>query len=152
MPLRFPTRRLLPALALSALLAACGDAPTLPTSFVQQAGGKTWVAVAEPRGLAEVKTWLPWLSSADAARARGVLADAAVARRAGQLERAGEMEAYARSWAAGAVTAAPSPARLERLAAALREWELRAAERSAEGSYPELDSVRTAVAAERAAA
>jgi hypothetical protein len=140
------------ALALSAALAACGDAPTTPTSFAREAGGRTWVAVAEPAGLPEARTWLPYLSPDAAGRVRAMVADARTARRAGKLEEALQAEAQARMAAATLVTAPPSAGRLRAGIAALEEWEARAAERRASASYPGLDSLAAVVAERRAAA
>jgi hypothetical protein len=144
--------RLAAPLTLCALVAACGDAPTLPTSFVQEAGGTTWVAVREPAGLADARSWLPYLSPADAARVRQVQAAADAARQGGRLEAALEMEAEARLAAASLLAADPPPARVRAALGALLEWESRAAARREAGRYPALDSVATVVAARRAEA
>ena len=139
-------------LALSAALAACGDAPTNPTSFARQAGGRTWVAIAEPAGLPEARTWLPYLPADASARVRAMVSDARSLRRDGKLEDALEAEAGARLAAATLVSANPAPGRVRAGIAALEEWEARAAERRTAGSYPELDSLASMVAERRAAA
>jgi hypothetical protein len=137
------------ALALSAALGACGDAPTLPTSFAREAGGRTWVAVAEPKGLPEARTWLPYLATASAERVRALHAAAGAARRAGRLDEAMETDAAARLAAAGLLETDPPEARVRAALAALVEWETRAAERLEAASYPALDSVARVVAVRR---
>ncbi|HEU4560997.1 MAG TPA: hypothetical protein VFS20_24305 [Longimicrobium sp.] len=133
----------------AAFFAACGDAPTLPTSFAQEAGGRTWVAVTEPAGMPDARTWLPYLAPQDARRIRAVMADAGKTRRNGQLEAGLEQEAQARVDAARALAHDPPAARVMGALASLREWETRAAARQRAGSYPGLDSVVTSVAARR---
>lgn len=137
------------ALALSAALGACGDAPTLPTSFAREAGGRTWVAVAEPKGLPEARTWLPYVASASAERVRALQAAAAAARRAGRLDEAMETDAAARMTAAALLDVAPPEARVRTTLAAVTEWETRAAARLEAASYPALDSVARIVALRR---
>ncbi|MFL5537421.1 MAG: hypothetical protein ACJ8J0_00420 [Longimicrobiaceae bacterium] len=144
--------RLAAPLALCAALAACGDAPTLPTSFAREAGGKTWVAVREPAGLADARSWLPYLAADDAARVRQAQAAADAARREGRLEAALELDAEARLAAASLLAADPPPARVPAALSALREWEARAAERLEAGSYPALQATAAVVAARRAEA
>ena len=68
-------------------VAACGDAPTLPTSFAQEAGGRTWVAVTEPAGMPDARTWLPYLAAGDAHRIRALVSDAAKVRRSAGANR-----------------------------------------------------------------
>jgi len=144
--------RLAAPLALCAVVSACGDSPTLPTSFAREAGGTTWVAVREPAGLPDARSWLPYLSAADAARVRQVRAAADAARQGGRLEAALEMDAEARLAAASLLAADPPPARVRAALGALREWEARAAERLQAGSYPALETVAAVVAARRAEA
>ncbi len=143
---------LVACLAAALSVAACGDAPTLPTSFAQEAGGRTWVAVTEPAGMPDARTWLPYLAPGDAQRIRAMVSDAAKVRRSGKLETGLEEEARARVDAARALAADPPAARVMGALAAVREWESRAAGRQSAGSYPGLDSVVTAVAARRAEA
>ena len=144
--------RLAAPLALCAVVSACGDSPTLPTSFAREAGGTTWVAVREPAGLPDARSWLPYLSAADAARVRQVRAAADAARQGGRLEAALEMDAEARLAAASLLAADPPPARVRAALGALREWEARAAERLQAGSYPALETVAAVVLARRAEA
>jgi len=151
-PFRRSAARLVAPLAVSAALAACGDAPTMPTSFVREAGGVTWVAVREPAGLPEARTWLPYLDAASAARVREVQAAAEAARMAGRLEEAMEGDAEARMAAASLLAADPPPAAVRAGIAALEVWESRAAERLGTGRYPGLDSVAAVVATRRAEA
>ncbi|HEX9939921.1 MAG TPA: hypothetical protein VGB15_22495 [Longimicrobium sp.] len=139
-------------LAAALALAACGDGPTLPTSFAREAGGRTWVAVAEPAGMPDARTWLPYLAPADAQRIRAMVHDAARVRRGGELETGLEQEARARLGAARALAHDPPAPRVMGALAAVREWETRAADRLRAGSYPGLDSAVTAVAALRAQA
>ncbi|HET7233336.1 MAG TPA: hypothetical protein VFJ16_25210 [Longimicrobium sp.] len=140
------------ASACALILAACGDAPTLPTSFAQEAGGRTWVAVAEPSGMPDARTWLPLLPRPQAQQIRSLLADAGKLRRDGQLEAGLAAEAQARVAAAQALPADVPAPRVQGALAALREWETRAAGRLRAGQYPGLDSTVTLVAAQRAAA
>jgi hypothetical protein len=151
-PVPRATLRLASALALCGALAACGDAPTSPTSFAQEAGGRTWVAVAVPAGVPDARTWLPYADAATGPQVRALSADAARARRAGRLEDALELEGRAARLAAQAVTAAPPAPRLAGAVSALRGWEERARARLEAGRYPGLDSAVAAVAAHRAAA
>jgi len=147
------SRKLLCLLAASACaafaLAACGDAPTLPTSFAQQAGGRTWVAVAEPAGMPDARTWLPLLPKPEARRIRSLLADAMKLRRGGDLEGGLMAESHARVAAAQALTADPPATRVIAALSAVREWETRAADRLRAGHYPGLDSTVASVAAQR---
>jgi hypothetical protein len=144
--------RLAAPLLLCAVVAACGDAPTLPTSFAREAGGVTWVAVREPAGLPDARSWLPYLSAADAARVRQVQAAAEAERAAGRLEAALEMDAEARLSAASLLAADPPPARIRAALGALAEWESRAASRLEAGRYPALETVAAVVSARRAEA
>ncbi|HEU0016237.1 MAG TPA: hypothetical protein VFQ45_21335, partial [Longimicrobium sp.] len=61
-----PALRTLGAVLLLAL-AACEDDPTGPDSYVQVAGGATWVAVAEPPGMPRAETWAPYVPAASPA-------------------------------------------------------------------------------------
>lgn len=149
---RLSAARLAAPLALCAALAACGDAPTLPTSFAREAGGTTWVAVREPAGLPDARSWLPYLSAGDAELVRQAQASAEAARRDGRLEAALEMEAQARLSAASLLASDPPPARVRAALLALEEWEARAAERLDAGRYPTLQAVAAVVAARRAEA
>lgn len=151
-------RSLLPArmLALAAVLAlaACGDAGTAPTSYVQVVSGGAWVAVAEPQGMARADTWLPWLAADGpaAAQVRHLREAAGRARGAGRIEESLALENDALRLAAGSLARAPDPVRILVPLAALDAWTDRARERLATGRYPELDAAATAVAAEAAAA
>ena len=59
------------ALAAACLTAsACADSPTAPGSFVHEAGGSLWVAVAVPEGLPEAKGWLQYLPAGTPEHAR----------------------------------------------------------------------------------
>jgi len=131
-------------------LAACGDGPTLPTSFAQEAGGRTWVAVAEPAGMPDARTWTPFLARAQARQVRAMLADAGKLRRSGDLEAGLAAEANARL--AAALAADPPVAGVNAALNGLREWETRAGDRLRAGRYPGLDSTVAAVATQRAAA
>jgi len=146
---RKPLGPLLASVCAALALAACGDAPTLPTSFAQQAGGRTWVAVAEPAGMPDARTWLPLLPRPQAQRVRSMLADAVKLRRGGDLEGGLAAESRARVAAAQALAADPPPARVNAALSAVREWETRAADRLRAGRYPGLDSTVAAVAAQR---
>jgi len=143
---------LLAALGAAWTVAACGDAPTMATSFAQQAGGRTWVAVAEPAGMPDTRTWLPWVAPADGRRIRTLVAEAAKLRRAGQLEAGLHLEAQARLAAAQFLAHDPPPAPMTSALMAVREWETRAADRLRAGQYPGLDSTLAVVSAGRAAA
>ncbi|HYH81677.1 MAG TPA: hypothetical protein VEX86_17865 [Longimicrobium sp.] len=143
---------LLAPLAAAWMAAACGDAPTQATSFAQQAGGRTWVAVAEPAGMPDARTWLPYVAPADARRIRSLVADAAKLRRGGELEAGLVMEAQARLAAAQYLAHDPPPAPMTAALLAVREWETRAGDRLRAGQYPGLDSTLAVVASGRAAA
>jgi hypothetical protein len=138
------------SLALCGALAACGDAPTLPDSFAQQAGGRTWVAVTVPAGMPDARTWLAWVPRDNAARVRAMQAQAARARRAGMLETALDVDAQAARLAASFVNADPPAPRVFGAVSAVREWETRAQERLRSGRYPDLQAALSAVAARRA--
>ncbi|HEV7590774.1 MAG TPA: hypothetical protein VGO40_21870 [Longimicrobium sp.] len=144
--------RLAAPLLLCATVAACGDSPTLPTSFARDAGGVTWVAVREPAGLPDARSWLPYLSAADAARVRQAQAAADAERAAGRLEAAQEMDAEARLSAASLLAADPPPVRIRAALGALLQWESRAAERLDAGRYPALRATAAVVSARRAEA
>jgi len=141
---RFPARLL--ALAACSLIApACADSPTAPNSFVHEAGGSVWVAVAVPEGLPEAKGWLPYLR-ADApehARVRQLADEASHARRAGELEASAALEAEALRVAAA--VAHPPAVKLLGAVAALDRWGERAGERLESGSFPELEGAAARV-------
>ncbi|HSU13612.1 hypothetical protein [Longimicrobium sp.] len=151
-----PFRRSAALIAVSAALcagaAACGDAPTLPTSFAQQAGGRTWVAVTPPAGMPGVRTWMAYAPREAATRVRSLEQQAARARRAGMLETALEMDGQAARLAATSVSADPPAPRVYGAVSAVREWETRAGERLRAGRYPDLERALAAVAAARAEA
>jgi hypothetical protein len=147
--------RLAPAAAGAALAvftAACGDAPTLPTSFAQEAGGRTWVAVSEPAGMPDARTWASWAAPHAAREVRALVAEAARARRGGELEGALALESRARLLSAASLAEDPPAPRVRAAVAAVREWEARAADRLRAGSYAGLDSALAAVSARRAEA
>lgn len=134
---------------LSATAAACGDAPTLPTSFAQQAGGRTWVAVTPPPGMPGVRTWMAYAPREAAAQVRSLEDQARRARRAGMLEMGIELDAQAARLAATSLAADPPAPRVYGAVSAVREWETRAGERLRSGSYPELERTLAAVASAR---
>ena len=144
-------------LALAAVLAvaACDDAGTAPTSYVQAVAGGAWVAVAEPPGMPRADTWLPWLASDGpaAAQVRQLRDSAGRARSAGRVEEAMALEEDALRLAAGSLARSPDAVRgvLVPLAA-LDAWTDRARTRLELGRYPSLDSAAAAVGAEAAAA
>jgi hypothetical protein len=145
----------LAALAAVLAVAACDDAGTAPTSYVQVVGGGTWVAVSEPPGMARAETWLPWLAADGpaAAQLRQLRDTAGRARNAGRVEEALALEADALRLAAGSLARSPDAVRgvLAPLAA-LDAWTDRARARLELGRYPSLDSASAAVGAEAAAA
>ena len=144
-------------LVLAAVLAAaaCEDAGTAPTSYVQAVAGGTWVAVAEPAGMARAETWLPWLAAGGpaAAQVRQLRDAAGRARGAGRVEEAIALEDDALRLAAGSLARSPDAVRgvLVPLAA-LDAWTERARTRLETGRYPQLDAAAAAVSAEAAAA
>ncbi|HEU4884594.1 MAG TPA: hypothetical protein VFT45_20225 [Longimicrobium sp.] len=149
----FALRRALPcALATLLLLAACEDAPTAPTSYVQQAAGGVWVAVTEPVSLPRTDTWLPYVGAQDAAALRAMREQAARLRVSGRVEDALQMEDEMMRTAARSLARTPEPARLLASAAALDEWVDRARARLQTGTYPELSAAVLAVTAEAEAA
>jgi hypothetical protein len=148
-----PYRRALAASAALLLLAACDDGPTGPTSYVQQAAGGVWVAVAEPAALPRVETWLPYVGEGQpSATLRDMRDRAARARSAGRVEEAMALEDEMMRVAAASLARTPEPARLLAAAAALDQWVERARARLALGSYPELAASTLLVAAEADAA
>lgn len=144
-------------LALAAVLstAACDDAGTAPTSYVQAVAGGAWVAVAEPQGMARSDTWLPWLAADGpaAAQVRQLRDAAGRARGAGRVEESMSLEDDALRLAAGSLARSPDPVRgvLVPLAA-LDAWNDRARARLETGRYPQLATASAAVAAEAASA
>ena len=144
---RFP--QLVTAGALCALAAACADLPTEPRSYVQEADGALWVAVMEPAGMPDARTWLPYLSPESAGEVRALHAGAARARRAGEAEMGMALEADAGRLAASRIAAAPPPQLLLGAMAALEIWTERALERTQTGRFPELDSAAARVRAHR---
>ena len=147
-----PCRALFCALATLLLLAACEDAPTAPTSYVQHAAGGVWVAVTEPVSLPRVDTWLPYVGADDAAALRTMREQSVRARAAGRVEDALQVEDEMMRTAARSLVRMPEPARLLSSAAALDEWADRARARLQLGSYPELSDAVLRVAAEAEAA
>jgi hypothetical protein len=147
---RFHRPARLAALAAVLLLAACEDAPTAPTSYVQQAAGGVWVAVTEPAQLPRVDTWLPYIGAeTPAAGALREMRDrAARFRTAGRVEDALRLEDEMMVFAARSLTRPPDPARLLAGVAALDEWADRAHARLQTGSYPELSAAVAIVTAE----
>jgi hypothetical protein len=150
-----PSRRLACAALLAALAAsACGDLPTGADSYVREAGGATWVAIVEPVGLPDARTWLPFVPPGSPALAavRQLQAEAGKARRAGRAEEALALDAEAARAAAAALGAAPPPQVALGAVAALESWVQRAEARLATGSFPELAAAAERVRAERDAA
>jgi hypothetical protein len=147
----FPAR--LFALAAVLALAACNDAGTAPTSYVQVVSGGAWVAVAEPQGMARPDTWLPWLAEGGpaAAQVRQLRDAAGRARSAGRIEESLALEDDALLLAAGSLARTPDPVRILGPLAALDSWTERARARLQTGRYPDLDATSTAVAAAAAA-
>lgn len=140
------------ALATLLLLAACEDAPTAPTSYVQQAAGGVWVAVTEPVSLPRADTWLPYVGADDAAALRAMREQSVRSRAAGRVEDALQMEDEMMRVAARSLARTPEPARLLASAAALDEWADRARARLQTGTYPELAAAVVTVTAEAEAA
>lgn len=143
------------ALAVVLATAACDDAGTAPTSYVQAVEGGAWVAVAEPPGMPRADTWLPWIAAGSpaAAQVRQLRDAAGRARSAGRVEDAVSLEADALRLAAGSLARSPDVVRgvLAPLAA-LDAWTDRARARLETGRYPQLDGAAATVSAEAAAA
>lgn len=151
-PLGLMLRALITALSLPAV-AACGDAPTMPASYVQEVAGRRWIAISGPAGLPDVRTWARWLprGSRAAQRVAALEAEERSARRAGALARADSLrEAAART--AAAASRHPSPAVLRVANAALAEWERRAAEQLDSGTERDFARAVADVGAQREAA
>ncbi len=142
------------ALLVALAAAACGDLPTGADSYVREAGGATWVAIVEPAGLPDARTWLPYVPAGSPALAavRQLQAGAAKARRDGRAEEALALDAQAARAAAAAVAAAPPPQMALEAVAALESWVQRAEARLATGSFPDLAAAVERVQAERDAA
>lgn len=113
---------------LLALLAGCADAPTVPASIRQLAGGEEWVAVAAPRDLPGLRSWLPYLDpsspagAAALARVRELSGEAEQARRVGRIARAAAYEAEAERVAVVALARHPAPMELQRALFAIDAW------------------------------
>lgn len=150
---RRPAARLL-ALAALALLSACEDAPSAPTSYVQVVAGGTWVAVAEPVGMAKPESWLAYTAEGGPAweSLRELRASAARARNGGKIEQALRLEDEALRLSSISLARAPEAERVLLPLAALDAWTDRARARLEIGSYPELSAATEAVHAEAEAA
>lgn len=147
-------RAVLPlALALCAapLLAACEDGPTAPQTFVHEAGGARWVAIAEPAGLPDALTWMPYL--AEDGEAAGRVAElrraSARARREGDLAAMLEADRTAAREAASGLAYAPDAAATERALGSLDAWLQRAELVRLEGRFPEVDETMAQVSLSR---
>lgn len=154
MPLSCPRTpvRLVAALFAAALaLPACGDLPTGADSYVREAGGSVWVAISEPEGLPDFKTWAPFLDEASPAHAevKRLKSEAGKARRGGRGEDALAMEAEAARLAASSLARTPGPETVLLGVAALESWLQRAEARLAERSFPELEGAAATVRARR---
>lgn len=136
------------ACALVLPLAGCGDGPTAPTSYAQEVHGRIWVAVAEPDGLPDARTWEPYLAPGSPALAelRALSSAAGRARRDLRLEEAAELEARAAATAAASVGRITDPLPLVRSLDALQRWERNAVARLESGRHPELERAVTEVA------
>jgi hypothetical protein len=147
---RFPVRSLAAACA-CALLPACADAPTGPDSFVHEAGGSVWVAVAVPEGMPDARSWMPYLAAESPAfgRVRRMQEEAHQARKAGELEHAARLDAQALREAAYGISANPPAVKLLNALAALDRWTERAEERLEAGRFAALDSTAARVRALR---
>lgn len=152
--LRRPSFARLPALAALALLAACEDAPSAPTSYVQVVAGGTWVAVAEPAGMARPDTWLPYAAEGGPAweSLRELRAAAGRARGEGDIERALQLDDEALRLSALSLSRVPEAQRVLLPLAALDAWTDRARARLESGSYPELEATAATVRAQADAA
>jgi hypothetical protein len=148
----YPARLLVLAAALA--LAACDDAGTGPTSYVQEVSGGAWVAVTEPQGMARPDTWTAWLPAQGpaAARVRELRDEAGRARRAGRVLESLRLEDEAMLMAAGSLARTPDPMRVLVPLAALDAWTDRARGRLETGRYPALAAAVAAVSAEADAA
>ena len=120
-------------------LAGCDDAPTGPTSYVQDVAGSTWVAITEPAGMASLEAWMPFLETGtpEARAVLGLRERAGRARSAGRVEEGAALEAEAFTLAATALREPPLEKLLGGLAA-LDSWTDRAGQRAATGTFPAL--------------
>jgi len=147
---RSPIRARHVVLVAALALAACDDAGTGPTSYVQEVSGGAWVAVAEPPGMARPDTWLAWLPAQGpaAGNVRQLREAASRARRAGRIEESAALEDEALLLAAGSLARSPDALRLLGPLAALDAWTERARGRLETGRYPELAAAVATVVAE----
>lgn len=147
-PFLRPARLL--ALASLLALAACEDAPTAPTSYVQVVAGGTWVAVAEPPGMARLDTWLAWMPEEGLASSsvRSLRESAGRARSAGRIQEAMNLEELALRAMVRRLSRAPDAPFVLGPLAALDSWTDRARARLELGSYPELLAATAEVAAQ----
>lgn len=128
-------------------MAGCGDGPTAPTSYAQEVQGRMWVAVTEPYGLPDARTWEPYVAPGSPVlmQLREMSSAAGRARRAGRLEEAAALEGRAAAIAA-AVARITDPLPLVRSLDALERWEQNASTRLESGRYADLERAVVEVA------
>lgn len=131
-------------LLLCLLLVGCKDAPTVPASLQQLAGGQEWVAMPAPRDLPGLSTWLPHLErgsqqgAAVVARIEELTQRADGARREGRLAQAAELEQEAERIAVLSLARFPEAGDLLRAMYAVDFWAARVQAEVALERAPEL--------------
>lgn len=143
---RLPRRALCAAALLSAALtAACEDLPSGPQVWTREAAGRTWVAVAEPAGMASARGWMTWAAPAVQDSLRTLLAASARERRAGRLEVGLALEERAAELAVSSLVRTPDPVSTLAALAAVESWMERASGPVSTGRFPELGREAAAV-------
>lgn len=121
-------RSLVPGLALCLLLVGCKDAPTVPASLQQLAGGQEWVAIHAPRDLPTAQTWAAYIDrQTDSGRAallrvQELSRRGSEARSHGDLAAAAALEREAERIAIASLSRYPEPAKLQRSLLAVDAW------------------------------
>lgn len=144
--------RALGAVLVLALASGCRDAPTVPASLQQLAGGEEWVAMPAPPGLPTLESWLPYVERstpegrAAHARIRALAGQAELARADGRLEEASLLERESQRMAVLALARYPEPRVLQEALFAVDFWADRVESEVALDEAPEmadaLDEVR----------
>jgi hypothetical protein len=115
-------------------LGACRDMPSGPQTFQHVAAGQLWTAVTIPDGVPASSTWLPYIRAGDTPAARldiqeirRLRAEAARARREGELTIARARDDDAALKAASSLTRMPPPTLVATSVTALERWYAEAA-------------------------
>lgn len=154
--LDFRWRALATGLVLALPLAACKDAPTVPTALQQLAGGEEWVAMPAPRELPGLESWLPYADGESPqgrealARVHQASAAAERARAEGRLLEATRLEREAERITVLSLARFPAPRELRQSLYALDFWSDRVESEVALDRAPEMAAALAEVKAARA--